>query len=110
MDMAARHGHAQVVKLLLGWRDGSMVLMGQGEFTPLLLAAQEGHVDVLKVLLAWKDGPMLAKCCLQDGRNALALAEQHGHVEAARFLRAFDGGSLFGNACPTPEDEMQPGS
>lgn len=95
MDMAARHGHAQVVKLLLEWRDGSMVLMGQGEYTPLLLAAQEGHVEVLKVLLEWKDGPLLAKCCLQDGRNALALAEQHGRLEAAQFLRAFDGGSLI---------------
>ena len=98
MCAAAECGHAHVVKLLLAWRDGSMAMAGHGEFTPLLLAAQEGHVDVLKVLLESKDGPLLAKCCLQDGSNALALAERHGHVEAARFLRAFDGGSLIGNA------------
>jgi ankyrin repeat protein len=110
MDMAARHGHAPVVKLLLEWRDGTLALLGQGEFTPLLLAAQEGHVAVLKVLLESEDGPLLAKCCLQDGRNALALAEQHGQAAAAQFLRAFEGGSLFGNASPMPPDETQPGS
>jgi ankyrin repeat protein len=95
MAAAAESGHAQVVKLLLGWRDGGMAFEGRGEFTPLLLAAQAGQLDVLKVLLETKDGPLLAKFCLQDGRNALSLAEQHGHVEAAQFLRAFDGGSLI---------------
>ncbi len=110
MDMAARHGHAPVVKLLLEWRDGALALLGQGEFTPLLLAAQEGHVAVLKVLLESEDGPLLAKCCLQDGRNALALAEQHGQAAAVQFLRAFGGGSLFEDASPMPEGRTQPGS
>jgi ankyrin repeat protein len=98
MTVAAECGHAQVVKLLLEWRDGSMAMLERGGFTPLLLAAQEGHVAVLQVLLESKDGPLLAKFCLQDGRNALALAERHGHVAAAQYLRAFDGGRLAATA------------
>lgn len=87
MSLAAEYNKPDVVQALLGWRQGGLALKADHEgYTPLLLAAREGHAIVLAVLLQAPMADTLLKCCLKDGRHALALAAENGHVALVKLL------------------------
>ena len=81
---AAEHGHAEVVRLLLGYgRHASRADCQYGD--ALVAAAKNGHAEVVRTLLEWPVHAPSADC--QHGR-ALNLAARYGHTEVVRTLMA----------------------
>lgn len=115
MCAAARHGHVNVVELLLS-RGVDPDLTGDTDDTPLSLAARRGHYEVVKILVmkgAHPDGrkhadptPLLVaarksyieiiKILIEKGANPdqvdernrtpLSVAAEYGHIEAVKVL------------------------
>lgn len=52
LHLAARHGHTDVVKLLLAAPGVDVNVQDEWDLTPLCLAAEAGHIEVVKLLLA----------------------------------------------------------
>jgi len=109
LDLAAKHGHADVVSLLMdngaavtppaltmgaesGQLDVVELLLAHGAqvngkkddlgFTPLHAAAKGGHLAVARYLLAHGADPDIKS----QGYTPLELAEEEGHVEMAELL------------------------
>ena len=80
---AARHGHAELVRLLLERGARVNARSGTGR-TALHLAAEEGHADVVRVLV--DSG---ADVSIRDGRGKTAAdrARREGEGACAELLR-----------------------
>ena len=83
---AARNGHDEVVKMLLGRREVYPNEKDFSSLTPLAYAAWEGHAGVVRILLGHEgvnpDKPDF------DGRTPLPRAASSGHVEVVKILLA----------------------
>merc|ERR1712150_74196 len=81
---AARAGHLDVIKLLLGAKalvDGSA---GEGAaHPPICEAASAGNLEAVKLLLRNKADPWIKT---EDGASAIALALQNAHLHVFRDL------------------------
>ena len=84
--IAAQHGHAGVVEVLLArGADPNKARTDDGA-TPCFIAAREGHAGVVELLLARGADPN--KACTDDGATPCWIAAATGHVEIVRLLIA----------------------
>ncbi|ESU40003.1 Ankyrin repeat protein, partial [Giardia duodenalis] len=81
--MAAAHGHAECIKLLLNREAGMQDEYGN---TTLMWAARLGHINCIRLLLRKEAG-------MQDryGRTALLLTAYNGYLECAELLLEAEG-------------------
>lgn len=78
--IAAKHGHIEIVKMLLGMgADEEQIACGM---SPLSVAAMNGHLDVVKALLA--NGAEVDK--ITPGGTALLEAALFGRLDVVKFL------------------------
>jgi len=81
---AARNGHEEVVKILVGWEEVNPDKPDWSGQTPLHVGAWYGHARVVKILLGRKevspDKPDF------NGRTPLSLAAQRGHKGVVKVL------------------------
>ena len=98
LSIAAFHGHADVVRTLLGHGGIDINRASESETRPeagkgstaLLLAAQKGYVDIVHALLA-ADGIDASRARDDDSGSPLSVAEAAGHEPCAAALRAGPG-------------------
>lgn len=91
LGIAAREGHAGIVRLLLQAGSDSRQTVGLMRGTPLHEAAFFGHAEVIKELSRVREGAKMRGPELDvqgdyNGLTALHDAVWHGHLEAARAL------------------------
>ncbi|WP_306392256.1 ankyrin repeat domain-containing protein [Telluria beijingensis] len=90
LGMAARLGHARVVRALLEGGADMRLVNGPMKATAAHEAAYFGHADALRVLLDWRQaGGQALEIDAQgdyNGLSALHDAVWHGHAEAAQVL------------------------
>ena len=80
--LASRHGHLEVVRLLLEFgADKDLATIEGG--TALMLAAQEGHVEIARLLL---DMGASKDLTTSNGTTALMLASGEGHLGVLQLL------------------------
>jgi len=83
LHSAARRGHGDMLKLLLGAGADVESKDGIAGQTPLSWAACYGHLEIVKVLVeAGADVESKDRC----GRTPLRRAAENGHLEIVRFL------------------------
>ena len=86
LTWAARNGHDEMVKMLLGWETVNPDKPDNSGQTPLWHAAWRGHEGVVKMLLGWHganpDHPNRA------GATPLSGAARNGHEGVVRILLA----------------------
>lgn len=85
--LAARHGHSQIIELLLQQDGITTAVTDRHKMTAIHHSAKNGHNRSLSLLLkhALKDGNVInAQDALQ--RTALMLAAEHGHIESVEAL------------------------
>jgi len=83
---AARNGHEEVVKILLGREEVSPDKPDNDGRTPLLYAARDGHEGVVKILLAREEvNPDKPD---NEGRTPLLYAAWRGHEGVVKILLA----------------------
>lgn len=97
--LAAREGHADVAKLLIGAGAPVDIACTRGsKFTPLMVAAAKGHCKVVSVLLYAGGASVHAVDPLGNTALHIAVAESNGHKRAASSSIVCDlmakGGSL----------------
>jgi len=81
---AARNGHEEVVKILLGWEEVNPDKPDDGNRTPLSFAAENGHEGVAKILLGREEvNPDKPD---NNGRTPLSFAARCGHEEVVKIL------------------------
>ena len=84
LEWAARKGHADVVRVLLGNKAYvNAKCTGDGS-TPLYVAAQNGHREVVKLLLGNKAD--VSAINYINGSSPLWVAAQNGHTEVVKLL------------------------
>lgn len=89
LSYAARHGHEEVVKLLIARKDvDPNSTDGMTGATPLSWAAKNGHPDVVKLLLG--NQGILADRLHANSQTPLSFAAQNGHPEVVRLLLSRD--------------------
>ena len=81
--LAAAHGHADLVALLLKAEAKVDTPKASDLATPLCIAAQEGHLEVVGMLLAAGADTQAATA---DGQTPLLAAAAAGHLEIAALL------------------------
>lgn len=89
LGMAARLGHASIVRALLGAGADARLINGPMKATAAHEAAYFGHADALRILSAPRDGGHAVQIDAQgdyNGLSALHDAVWHGHLDAARAL------------------------
>lgn len=111
--LAASHGRAEMVKLLLDAGAEPNVQDNDGS-TALMCAAEHGYIDIVRLLLANPD----TEVCLadNDGSTALTIAMEAGHKDTALLIYAnsnFSRGSspyssLRARKHPTPRSTPPP--
>ncbi|XP_077549432.1 KN motif and ankyrin repeat domain-containing protein 2 kank isoform X3 [Haemaphysalis longicornis] len=111
--LAASHGRAEMVKLLLDAGAEPNVQDNDGS-TALMCAAEHGYIDIVRLLLASPD----TEVCLadNDGSTALTIAMEAGHKDTALLIYAnsnFSRGSspyssLRARKHPTPRSTPPP--
>ena len=82
LDVAAKNGHLEVVRLLLE-AGANKERKGKTGATALILAAETGRLEVVRLLLqagADKDAAN------ENGKTALILAAEKGHLEVVQLL------------------------
>jgi len=85
---AAKNGHEEVVKILLGRDDVNPEKPGQYEKTPLCYAAKNGHEGVVKMLLGRDDvNPDKPD---KHSQTPLCLAAEKGHEGVVKILLGRD--------------------
>ena len=84
LHWAARHGHHNILTLLLDRGLGVDTAAGRG-WTPLMFAAREGHLECLATLL--ERGANIDHQT-EQGSCALALAAAHGSEHSGRAPKA----------------------
>ncbi|MBK4738332.1 ankyrin repeat domain-containing protein [Noviherbaspirillum pedocola] len=95
---ASYHGHADVLRVLLGWRQGALNVAVGGVFVALNSTAEKGHDEALGVLLASLDSAMRTRFLQQQAPALLAHVAREGHLGVLR--RLLDAG-LDLRACAT---------
>jgi ankyrin repeat protein len=84
---ASRHGHVEIVKLLLAKEN---IEINQGDEydgkTALIWASEEGHVEIVKLLLAKENIDINQED--KYGKTTLMYASIKGHVEIVKLLLA----------------------
>ncbi|KAF3793283.1 Ankyrin repeat-containing protein [Nymphaea thermarum] len=84
ITLAARHGHVEVVKLLLSDRWWPLFRAEGSPARPLLEAANGGHSDVVREILVVEPSALMEGD--PKGSTALHLAAGYGHVQLAKEL------------------------
>lgn len=85
MEICARHGHLQVLKLLHAHQAPIHPQQFKNTSTPLQAAAEFGHYEVVKFLIS------TGQCVvdfrrLEDDKTAMDLAREKGHDDIVRLL------------------------
>jgi ankyrin repeat protein len=91
LGLAAREGHADIVRVLLAAGADIRLANGLMRGTPVHEASYFGHADVLRILVASHGHPAAQAPELDaqgpyNGLTALHDAVWHGHLEAAQTL------------------------
>lgn len=82
--IAARNGHVEVLKELLGVFPNLAMTTGPCNATALLTASSQGHIDVVNLLLETNSN--LAKIARNNGKTVLHSAARMGHLEVVNAL------------------------
>ena len=88
LHIAARFGHTECARILLGEHDGRKADMEVAEnsfgWTPLFIACVDGHVEIVRILIAAK-----ANLDMSDtsGWTAMEHAALRGHMDIAELLK-----------------------
>lgn len=93
LHLAARHGHAELVELLLAVSPEQASAANRNGSNALMLAADRGHMAVLRLLAAMPTAAAQATALDEDGCNALILAVLSGNTDAAALLLALPTGA-----------------
>lgn len=96
LHLAAMNGHADVVKVLLGFGADPNINDFWGRGTPLVYAAAVGHKTVVQVLLDSGANPNLAN---NDGYTPLYEAAFRGNNEVTQVLLDSGANPNFANDC-----------
>lgn len=80
--LAAYHGHAEAVKVLLEFKADPLIANGKNQL-PIAGAAFKGNLDVVKALI---EGGAAVDAASSDGRTALMLAAMFNRVEMVDYL------------------------
>lgn len=83
LNIAAGHGHIELVQLLLDHHADIESRDPENEFTPLMNASTHGHTEVVKVLLKNKAN---VNASTKRLHTALLLAANEGHEEISKLL------------------------
>ncbi|RAL17140.1 ankyrin repeat domain-containing protein [Aspergillus homomorphus CBS 101889] len=101
--LAATHGHASIVELLLAHGANPNLRESTGR-TALFMAAIRGHTAVVRTLLAYHDDPrqpdLEIDVVINQGETALLAAARQGHTEIV-FMLFKRGASLGTNSRTT---------
>ena len=84
---AARGGHTDVVRALLGVDGIDLNTANMAGYTPLISASKMGHLEVVKLLLG-APGVDVKLAKKKFGRTALGFALEKGHTVIAEMLKA----------------------
>ena len=95
LHKAAKHGHLDVVRILVDNAANTEAITYDSGFTALHLAATEGHVAVVKLLLQNGASPYTGA---KNGAKPLQLAVYGDHKDVVRALLDFDYKRLGFNA------------
>ncbi|KAJ4448678.1 hypothetical protein ANN_00068 [Periplaneta americana] len=82
LSYAARHGHVQIVTLLIDRRADCKSCNKDGD-SPIFLAAEYGHVEVVRLLI---ERGIDVNACNQHGENLMFIATKHGLEELMKLV------------------------
>src|SRR4051812_39778261 len=85
LHWAARHGDAELVRMLLAAGGNVRATTRLGNYTPLLMASELGHADAIDALIA---AGADMKATTASGVTALMYASASGQVDAVKTLLA----------------------
>ncbi|KAL4312429.1 hypothetical protein GQ457_01G018150 [Hibiscus cannabinus] len=91
--VAAKHGHVEVLKELLGTFPNSVMTTDLSCTTALHTAAAQGHIEVVNLLL--ETDSELAKIARNNGKTVLHSAARMGHLEVVKSLLSKDPSTGF---------------
>ncbi|XVF08384.1 hypothetical protein REPUB_Repub06bG0221900 [Reevesia pubescens] len=91
--VAAKQGHVEVLKELLGTFPNSAMTTDLSCTTALHTAAAQGHIDVVNLLLETDSD--LAKIARNNGKTVLHSAARMGHLEVVKSLLSKDPSTGF---------------
>lgn len=90
--VAAEHGHAELIRILVEEYGGDARAPANNGVTPLHIAAEGGHVEVIKTLVQLGADVSLP---INGGWTPLHIAAENGHADAVTALVTFGNADLF---------------